>query len=44
MTRAELEALKEQEFIEDQQMLWEQWEQNHNPDETFIDRWDDIED
>lgn len=44
MTRAELEALKEQEFIEDQQKLWEQWEQNHNPDETFTDRWDDIED
>lgn len=41
MTATELEVLKEQEFIEDQQMLWEQ---NHNPDETFIDRWDDIED
>ena len=28
MTRTELEALKEQEFIEDQQALWEQHEDN----------------
>ena len=43
MTKEQLME-QEQAFIQDQQNLWEQWERNHNPDETFIDRWDDIDD
>ena len=43
MTKEQLME-QEQAFIQDQQNLWEQWEKDHNPDETFIDRWDDIED
>ena len=43
MTKEQLME-QEQAFIQDQQNLWKQWEKDYNPDETFIDRWDDIED
>ena len=43
MTKEQLME-QEQAFIQDQQALWEQWEKDHSPDETFTDRWDDIDD